>query len=348
MVYILGIETTCDESGISLIEGKEKKVRILANELRSQVKTHSPFGGVVPILAAREHKKNLPILLKKIEKFFDLRKIDFLAFSVGPGLLPALVQGKEFVLNLAKKLNKKIYPINHLQAHFYSIVIKNKLNKWQKIRNIEFPSLVLVVSGGHTNMYFFENWLKFKKLGETIDDAAGESLDKGARILGLGYPGGPIIEKKAKLAKKSYSLPKPLLEKGLNFSFSGLKTAFLELVNDIKKAKGDLDEEEISALSLSLQKTIFEIILFKIRKAIKIYQPKSIVITGGVSANLSLRRMARKFLKNIKIYFPQKELSTDNGLNIAISGYILYLNKVEPKDFNQIDVFPREKSSRLL
>lgn len=343
MVYILGIEATCDESGISLIEGKEKKVRILANELRSQVKIHSPFGGVVPLLAAREHKKNLPILLKKIKNIFDLRKIDFLSFSVGPGLLPALVQGKEFVISLAKELDKKIYPVNHLQAHFYSVVIKERINLWQTIKEIDFPALVLIVSGGHTNLYIFENWLKFKKLGETLDDAAGESLDKGARALGLGYPGGPIIEKRAKLAKKFYSLPKPLLSQGLNFSFSGLKTAFIQLLKEIKETKGELDKEEINALAASLQKTIFEILIFKLQKAARIYKPQTIVISGGVSANSYLRKMARKIIKDKKIIFPEKKLATDNGLNIALSGYLLYINGVKPKSWDEIEVFPREK-----
>lgn len=342
MVYILGVEATCDESGISLIEGKEKKVRILANEIRSQARIHSPFGGVVPILAAREHRKNLPILLKKVEKEFDLRKVDFLAYSVGPGLLPALIQGKEFILKIAKDLNKKVYSINHLQGHFFSVVIRNKLNDWQKIKEIEFPALVLVVSGGHTNLYLFENWLNYKKIGETLDDAAGESLDKGARMLGLGYPGGPIIEKRSKIAKKLYKLPKPLIERGLNFSFSGLKTAFIELINDIKKIKGNLDDEEINSLCASLQKTIFEILIFKLRKASKVYKTKSIVITGGVSANLTLRKMAMRILREKRIHFPERELSTDNGLNIAIGGYILFLNDVQPIEPNKLEVFARE------
>jgi len=344
MVFILGIESTCDESGISLIQGEEDKIKVLANELRSQIKIHSPYGGVVPILAAREHKKNLPILLRRIEQFFDLKKIDYLAFSVGPGLLPSLVQGKEFVTTLAKKLKKKIFPVNHLQAHFYSVFLKeNKLNVWQKLRSIEFPVLILVVSGGHTNLYLSEDGYRFRKIGETLDDAAGEALDKGARALGLGYPGGPIIEKRARLAKKLYSLPKPLLEKGLTFSFAGLKTAFRELIKNIEESKSQLDDEEINALAASLQKTIFEILIYKLQKAQKIYQPKSIVITGGVSANLTLRKMAKKVLRESKIYFPYPSLSTDNGLNIALGGYFLWKKGYSPLETDKIEVFAREK-----
>ena len=344
MVYILGIESTCDESGIALIEAQENKIKILANELRSQIKIHSPYGGVVPILAAREHRKNLPILLERVKKFFDLKKIDYLSFSVGPGLLPALVSGKEFVASLAKKLNKNIIPVNHLFAHFASVVIKNRLNVWQTIKKIEFPALVLVVSGGHTNLYLFKDWINYKRIGQTIDDAAGETLDKGARALGLGYPGGPIIERRAKLAKNFYALPKPLLEKGFNFSFSGLKTAFIETINEIKKIKGDLEEKDINNLSASLQKTIFEILLYKLKKAEEIYKPKTIVITGGVAANQTLRKLTKKVLKNKKIIFPQRELSTDNGLNIAIGGYLLFKTKVLIKKPEEIEVYPRESS----
>lgn len=340
-MYILGVESTCDESGIALIEAEKERVKVLANELRSQIKIHTPYGGVVPILAAREHKKNLPYLLKIIEKKFDLKKVDYLAFSVGPGLLPALVEGKEFVFNLAKKLNKKIIPVDHLYAHFASVLIKNKLNVWQKIRKINFPVLVLIVSGGHTNLYLFESFAKFKKLGQTLDDAAGETLDKGARALNLGYPGGPIIEEKAKKAKNIYLLPKPLLEKGLNFSFSGLKTAFNELIKEIKEASGSISEEEICNLSASLQKTIFEILIYKLNKAKQIYRPKEIIITGGVSANMTLRKMAKKFFRNIRVIFPERLLSTDNGLNIAIGGYILLKEKSLALDPEKIEVYPR-------
>lgn len=341
-MYLLGIESTCDESGIALIEARGEKVKILAHELRSQIKIHQPYGGVVPLLAAREHKKNLPFLLTLIEKNFDLRKIDYLAFSVGPGLLPALVEGKEFTINLAKKFNKKIIPVDHLYAHFASVFIKNKLHVWQKIKKINFPVLVLIVSGGHTNLYFVEDLTKFKKLGQTIDDAAGETLDKGARALNLGYPGGPIIEEKAKRAKNVYPLPKPLLEKGLNFSFSGLKTAFNELIKEIKEAKGTIDEEEIYNLSASLQKTVFEILIYKLNKAREFYKPKEIIITGGVSANMTLRKMAKKFFRNIKVIFPERILSTDNGLNIAVGGYFLLKEKSLALEPEKIEVYPRK------
>lgn len=338
-MFILGIETTCDETGIGLIEFKDDKLRILKNELASQIKVHQKYGGVVPILAQREHQKNLPILLKNIEKDFDLNKIDYLAFSVGPGLLPALVAGKEFVQNLAKKLNKKIIPVNHLSAHWYSVLIKNKKD-WQKIKNIEFPALVLIVSGGHTTLYLFKNWKERRILGETLDDAAGECLDKSARALGLSYPGGPEIEKRAKLAKNYFALPKPMLTRGYHFSFSGLKTAFVDLVDEIKKLK-KFDEEIINDLAGSIQKTVFEILIYKIKKAKENYQPKSIIISGGVSANQTLRKMMKKNFPNDKIYFPEKVFATDNGINIALAGYLLLKEGVEPLDYDKIEVFAR-------
>jgi N6-L-threonylcarbamoyladenine synthase len=337
-MFILGIETTCDETGIALIETKENKVRILKNELARQYKVHQKYGGVVPILAAREHKKNLPLLLKNIEKDFDLRKIDFLAFSVGPGLLPALVSGKEFVQDLAKKLNKKIVPVDHLMAHFYSVFIRNKKG-WQEIKDADFPLLVLIVSGGHTNLYLFKNLKEKRLLGKTLDDAAGEVLDKCARYLGLSYPGGPEIEKLSQKAKNYFPLPKPVLQRGYHFSFSGLKTAFIELVDEIKKYKKI--DEEIPNLCFSLQKTIFEILIYKLKRAVEDFDTRGIALGGGVVANQTLRNMVKKHFPKEKIYFPEKKLSTDNGLNIAIGGYFLIKNNVQPLNYNKIEVYPR-------
>jgi len=337
-MFILGIETTCDETGIALIEAKENRIKILKNELATQYKVHQKYGGVVPILAAREHKKNLPLLLNNIEKKFDLRKIEFLSFSTGPGLLPALVSGKEFVENLAKKLNKKIMPVDHLLAHFYSVLIRNKTG-WQKIKEINFPSLVLIVSGGHTSLYLFKNWQEKRKLGETLDDAAGEVLDKCARYLGLPYPGGPLIEKLAKKSKNYFPLPKPILQRGYHFSFSGLKTAFIDLVDEIKKYKKI--DDEIPNLCFSLQKTIFEILIYKLKKAKENFKVHNIAISGGVAANQTLRKMIKKNFPNDTIYFPERKFSTDNGLNIAFGGYLLFKNEAPLLNYQEIDIYPR-------
>lgn len=336
---ILGFETTCDETGIALIEFKEEKelrFNILAHKLRSQAKVHSKYGGIVPILAAREHKKNLPILLNSLVKEIDLdikKDVDYFAFSYGPGLPPALVEGKEFVVNLAKKYSKKIIPVNHLSAHFYSTLIpKYKINVWQKIKKIDFPAIGLLISGGHTILALMEDFKKIKKLGETLDDAIGESLDKGARILGLEYPGGPKLEKLAKYGKPLFNLPRPLInQKNFNFSFAGLKTAFWELVEEIRKY-GKLEELK-KDLANSYQKAAFETILIKTKKAVEKYKPKSIIVTGGVAANRTLRKIFTKVFGK-KVHFPSKSLSTDNGINIAFTGYFFVDKALEYQDLD--------------
>jgi N6-L-threonylcarbamoyladenine synthase len=339
-MIILGFETTCDETGIALIEFKEKKFRILDHKLRSQFEVHKKYGGIVPILAAREHNKNLPILFNEIyiKNLVNL-DIDYLAFSVGPGLPPSLLSGKNFVVNLAQKLNKKIIPINHLIAHFYSVLIeKNKLNIWQTIKNnIKFPALGLLISGGHTILVYFESLKNIKKLGETLDDALGESLDKSARILGLDYPGGPLLEKLAKKGKPIFNMPKPLISSAdYNFSFSGIKTYFWQLVEEIKKYN-KLDEETKANLAYSYQKTVFETVLIKTKKAYERFKPKSIIVTGGVAANSYLRRIFLKYFGKDKVFFPQKSLATDNGINIAFTAYFFTDKSIS---YEKLDIFP--------
>ncbi len=341
-MFILGIETTCDETGIGLIEFKNsEELKIHNNELASQVKIHQQYGGVVPLLAAREHEKNLPYLLKNIEKKFDLRKIDYLAFSVGPGLLPALISGKNFVKSLAQKINKKIIPVDHLRAHLYSILIKNQIGKWQKIRKIPFPAIGLIVSGGHTNLYLMHNFENKKLLGKTLDDAVGEILDKCARFLSLPYPGGPQIEKYAKRGNYYFSLPKPLINhRGYDFSFSGLKSAFIDLVTEIIKYQNITHirgkEKLISDLAYSLQKTAFEVLISKTKKAIDEFQIKSIIVSGGVAANQTLKKMFRFYFPYQKIFFPERSLATDNGLNIALAGYFI---KAKAVDKTKLEVY---------
>jgi len=340
---ILGFETTCDETGIALIEFKNKNYfRIIDHKLRSQFEVHKKYGGIVPILAAREHDKNLPILFDEIyKKHLNKKDFNYLALSVGPGLPPSLISGKNFVINLAQKLNKKIIPINHLIAHFYSVLIeKNKSSIWQKIKNIKFPALGLLVSGGHTILVYFESLKNIKKLGETLDDALGESLDKSARILGLSYPGGPALEKLAKKGKPIFSMPKPLISSSnYNFSFSGIKTYFWQLVEEIKKYK-KLDEETKANLAASYQKTVFETVLIKTRKAYEKFRVKSIIVTGGVAANSYLRKIFRNCFGKNKIYFPEKTLATDNGINIAFTSYF-FIDKAI--DYEKLEVFANLK-----
>jgi len=338
---ILGIETTCDETGIALLEFIEKnelKFKIINHQLRTQFNIHSKYGGIVPILAAREHKKNLPLLYEKLlkETKENPKNFDYIAFSNGPGLPPALISGKEFVIHLSKKLNKKIIPVNHLLAHIYSVLIpKNKLNVYQKLKKIELPAICLLASGGHTILIYMEDFTKFKKLGETKDDAVGESLDKAGRILGLEYPGGPKLEKLAKKGKPMFNLPRPMAwQSNFNFSFSGIKTSFWELVEEIKQYN-KFDEETKKDLAASYQKAVFETLIIKTKKAYEKYKAKSIIVTGGVIANLTLRKMMIKVFG--KVVFPEKTLSTDNGINIAFAGYFFKDQSVMPE---KLDINP--------
>lgn len=340
---ILGIETTCDETGISIIEFDHDKFRILSNELRYQFNIHKKYGGIVPILAAREHKKNLEILYKEVFKKSKLKEkdIDYIAFAYGPGLPPALVEGKLFTQKVAKKINRKIIPVNHLLAHFYSVLIpKNKINIWQKIKKIDFPSLGLLVSGGHTILVYIKDFNNIKTLGETLDDAIGESLDKAGRLLGLDYPGGPKLEKLAKNGRAIFNLPRPMIGVGnYNFSFSGLKTAFLELIEEIKKYN-KFDEDAKKDLAKSYQKAAFESLLIKTKKAYDRFKAKNIIICGGVSANQELIKMFKKVLSPQKIIYPVKSLATDNGAKIAFTGYFFLDKAINYKD---LDIDPNLK-----
>ncbi|MGC8981930.1 MAG: tRNA (adenosine(37)-N6)-threonylcarbamoyltransferase complex transferase subunit TsaD [Minisyncoccia bacterium] len=337
MLKILGIETTCDETGIAILEFDKDYFKILADELRSQFNIHKKYGGIVPILAAREHKKNLPILYENIFKKTKIKPkdIDYIAFSIGPGLPPALVEGKEFVIKISKDLNKKIIPVNHLIAHFYSVLIpKNKKGVKQKIKKVDFPSLGLLISGGHTILAYIENFKKIKKLGETLDDAIGESLDKAGRLLGLEYPGGPKIEKLAKEGKPIFNLPRPMSGYGnYNFSFSGLKTALLELVTEIKKYN-KFNEETKKDLAASYQKAAFESLLIKTKKAYDRFKVKNIILAGGVSANQTLIKIFKKVFGSKKIIYPEKSLATDNGIKIAFTGYFFIDKAIDYKDLD--------------
>jgi len=281
---ILGIETSCDETALAILHD----LKIKQNLIASQIKTHAPFGGVVPHLAAREHEKNLPILFKKIKHDFDA-----VALTIGPGLSPCLWQG----INFAKKLNKPIIPINHLEGHIYA--------NWP----FEFPALALIVSGGHTQLVFLKKLMHYQVLGSTRDDAAGEAFDKVAKLLDLGYPGGPVIEKLAKKGNpKKYNLPSPMIHsKDYDFSFSGLKTAVLYLTKKQKINKPDL--------CACFQQAVIDVLLYKTKKAIAEFKPKSVLLGGGVVANQALRK-ALFFAKA-----PDLQLCTDNATMIAIAAH---------------------------
>jgi N6-L-threonylcarbamoyladenine synthase len=327
---ILGIDTSCDDTSLALLEVEGEKFKALDHFVSFQ-KVHQKYGGVYPFLAKREHKKNLPLLFKRIKEKFEL-----LAVTVGPGLEPCLWAGIEFTKNLAKKLNLPIVPVNHLEAHILVNFFEFPLSK------VKFPAVSLVVSGGHTQLILMEKIGKYKLIGETRDDAAGECLDKVARLLGLGYPGGPAIEKFSKLKIKNQKLkivlPRPMIDqKNYDFSFSGLKTAVLyDFLKRPERVRESRDYKILMAKEA--QQAVIDVLVFKTLRAVVEFGAKSVIFGGGVAANDELRRQFLKISKakklNQQILFPKKELCTDNGLMVALSGY--FHREEATKEFDKI------------
>ncbi len=365
IMKILAIETSCDETAIALIEAKGginpstggPSIKILKNLVASQIKIHQPFGGVVPNLAKREHLKNLPILFNKIlnPKSYILNSIDLIAVTVGPGLEPALWTGINFAKDLYKELrikNKELRIIgaSHLEGHLYSFILNSKSHAYRqagKILNSKqiFPAIALIVSGGHTILVKMDSLVKYKKIGETRDDAVGEAFDKVARLLNLPYPGGPEIEKLAKKGNpNAINFPRPMLnQKNYDFSFSGLKTAVLYFLRDNFPRQSALSPRSSAAadISAAFQQAAFDVLIKKTLRAVKEFNAKSIMISGGVAANKTLRKEFKKAMPtgrqaiktlNSKSYILNPDLyitkyPTDNAAMIAVAGYINYLQK---------------------
>ncbi len=328
---ILAIDTSCDDTAIAVVESKKNKVKVLSNVVSSQVKLHQKYGGVYPSLAKREHQKNLPFVLRRALKQAGLNqtkpKLNAIAVTIGPGLEPCLWQGINFAKELAQQWPASnasrsdagwqlpIIPVNHIEAHLLINFAQTKP---------KLPAIALVVSGGHSQLILVKAVGKYKIIGETRDDAAGECFDKTARILGLKYPGGPEIAKQAKqsLGKIKVGLPRPMLHsKDYDFSFSGLKTAVLY---DWKKRSKKTKEskEYIRAMTKEIQQTIIDVLIKKTIKAAQAFQAKTIILGGGVSANQELRQQMKKQSLKRKIDFlvPLKKLSTDNAVMIGVTG----------------------------
>jgi len=336
---ILAIETSCDDTCVALVKATGKKwpkFKILSNIVSSQVKIHRKWGGVYPALAKREHQKNLPMVLKralKKAKSASWRtKIDLIGVTIGPGLEPCLWVGVNFAKKLSQDLETPIIPINHIEAH----ILVNFVSKSQ-ISNLKsqiFPAVCLVVSGGHTQLIWMRDFGNYEILGETRDDAAGECFDKIARILGLGYPGGPAIESEAaKLQNTNYKLqiklPRPMIfQKNYDFSFSGLKTAVLY---DFKKRPPKVRKSKIyiRKMAKESQRAIVDVLTKKTFKAAKEYKAKSLILGGGVAANKELRKQFKVQSSKLKINFlvPPKKFCTDNAAMIAASTYYQWLKR---------------------
>ena len=345
---ILSIETSCDDTGIAILEIDEKgDFKVLANVIASQIKVHQKYGGVYPMMAKREHQKNLvpvlvkalksakilktassdkktdglkiilerePELYKKIVPFlkkYAKPDIDLISVTNGPGLEPCLWVGVNFAKCLSIFWDIPVVPVNHIESH---ILVNNLENK-----NIKFPAIALVVSGGHTQIILVKKFGDYKILGETRDDAAGECFDKCAKLLGLGYPGGPIISKMAEGMEVKNILPRPMFStKDYDFSFSGLKTAVLYSDRDTKEKKNKNYKKQMAA---EVQQAIIDVLIKKTTKAVKDFDAKSLILGGGVSANQELRKQFKEKIGTVDFIVPKPDLSTDNGLMTAVAGF---------------------------
>lgn len=323
-MYILGLESSCDESAAAVLEAKGTKVKILSNVIASQIDIHAQYGGVIPEIAAREHVLNiLPTIDQALKKAkIEPSELKAIAVTQGPGLVSSLLAGIETAKSLSLIWQKPIIPVHHIIGHIYAAFINvNPLPV--------FPVIALVVSGGHSNLILMENHYNFKIIGETRDDAAGEAYDKAAKMMGLSYPGGPIIANLAQEFREStktcnIELPRPMLHSpDFDFSFSGLKTALL-----YKLQKDKVWKSRISEYCYAFETAVIETLVHKSLKAIKKYQAKSFVLAGGVAANKELRselsREIKKKLPETQVFLPNLDYTTDNAAMIAAAGYFNY------------------------
>lgn len=319
-VYILGVESSCDDTSASVIEG----TTILSNVIASQ-KVHAEYGGVVPELASRAHQQNIIPVIDTALKRAKIHKnqLSAIAYTNGPGLLGSLLVGSSFAKAMAFSLNLPLIEVDHLQAH----VLANFLQKMGESKEVpSFPFLCLTVSGGHTLLLKVNDYFDMQILGRTIDDAAGEAFDKAAKILGLPYPGGPVIDRLAQEGDpKRFSFSIAHLP-GLDYSFSGLKTSFLYFVRDQLKTNRNFIEENKADLAASMQYAIIKSLSDKVDKAMKVYDCKDFVIAGGVSANSGLRAAAKMLADKYhrRLFVPTIDLTTDNAAMIAVCGYFKY------------------------
>jgi len=334
--YILGIETSCDETAASVYSPESG---ILSSIISSQIDSHSCFGGVVPEIASRKHLEYItPVVIDTLkESNININVIDGIACTQGPGLVGALAVGWSFAKSVAAVKKIPFIGVNHTYSHLLSVFLKN--SKSEKKETPDFPFIGLVVSGGHTSLYIVEDLINYKEIGKTRDDAAGEAFDKVAKILGLSYPGGPAISKSALLSKNRYSLPKAKLsDSPFDFSFSGLKTAVLNLL------KKEINKKNIiNDIAFSFQETVVETLCEKTINAAKKTNIKNIVISGGVSANQRLREEMESQCKknNILFYKPELGFCSDNAAMTAFAGYNLLINNITSGQ--QEDVYSRNK-----
>ena len=312
-IYILAIESSCDETSVAVIKNGHEKISCV---VLSQIDVHTLYGGVVPEIASRKHVECVTLVIEQAlkEAHMTMNEIDAIAITYGPGLIGSLLVGVEAAKTLAFAFNKPLIPVHHIAGHIYA----NNLE-----RSMKFPLIALVISGGHTELVYMKEDYSFKKIGGTLDDAVGEAYDKVARVLNLSYPGGPKVDHYAHIGEDTYDLPYPLDDDTYNFSFSGLKSAVINLNHNEKQKKHEIRKED---LACSYQNRVVKILAKKTMKAMIEYNVDNLIIAGGVSANKGIRdeftALAQKYGFNLTI--PKLEYCTDNAAMIGAAGYYAY------------------------
>jgi len=329
---VLAIETSCDETAVAIVTKKDDTFHVEKNIVASQIETHKKFGGVVPEVAARMHVPVIPHLIEEATNW-QKEDIDAIAVTAGPGLATALRVGIETAKALASQWSLPLIPVNHIEGHIYANFLTNE--------KIEYPALCLIVSGGHTELVMMNEPGQYEKIGQTRDDAAGEAFDKTAAQLALPYPGGPSIEKMAKLGDpKKFDLPRPMMNsKDYDMSFSGLKTA---VKNQIKNYTGPKDQQFISDMSASFVAAVVDVLVGKTVAAAEDYAPNTILLCGGVSASQPLRQALQEAFEdtNTKIILPEMQYTTDNASMIGAAGLALLENNKAAKNLYELDADP--------
>ena len=318
MTMIMAIESSCDETACAIVkDGRE----ILSNIVSSQINVHTQFGGVVPEVASRIHVENISTVITEAlhQAKMTMDDIDAIAFTQGPGLIGSLHVGVQAAKTLAWQFHKPLVPVNHMTGHIYA-------NRFALDHDLKFPLLALVISGGHTQLVWMENEWDFKVIGTTQDDAIGEAYDKVSRVLGTGYPGGPIMDKMAKEGKPHYTLPTPKVHGKYDYSFSGLKTAVLQLIQREEKKGEPIIKEDVA---YAFQETALNLMVSKTLQAVEDLHPAMVVTAGGVAANSRLRVLLDEGMKkypDIELSQPPIRYCTDNASMIGASGYVAYKN----------------------
>ena len=311
--YILGIESSCDETSVSIVKNGCEEI---ATVILSQMDTHSVYGGVVPEIASRMHVENITIVIEEClnKANMTIDDIDAIAVTYGPGLIGCLLIGVGAATTLSYIYNKPLIPVHHIAGHIYANNLVSKM---------EFPLISLVVSGGHTDLIYMEDHYKFKKIGGTLDDAVGECYDKVARVINVPYPGGPLVDKLSYEGEDTYPLPLPLDDDSYNFSFSGIKSAVINLVHNETQRGNKIRKEDIAC---SFQNRVVEILTKKTMRALKEYNVKNLIIAGGVSANSGIRNKFTDLCEknDINLTIPNIKYCTDNATMIAAAGYFAY------------------------